>query len=166
LKETERPLDISISGDGYFLVRQDDLFYLTRSGRFMRGPGGVLQTTEGLALQLAGGGDAAVESGHIEILGDGTLVDDQKLVGAIGVYKAPAVPDASGLHRAVHDPAEADAGTFEIRQGMHESSNVILSDEMTALMANMRQAEGAAQLVRFYDQLIGQAVTTFGRAGR
>ena len=49
---------------------------------------------------------------------------------------------------------------------MLESSNVVLSDEMVALMANTRQAEGGAQLVRLYDQLIGQAITTFARAGR
>lgn len=120
-------------------------------------------------LQFAGGADAAVESDAIEILSDGTLLDRGAPAGRIGIYAAPA--DAAGkqgggLLRIAGEPEEVDDSAFEIRQGMLESSNVVLSDEMVALMANARQAEGAAQLVRLYDQLMGQAITTFARAGR
>jgi flagellar basal body rod protein FlgG len=122
-----------------------------------------------MVLQLAGGGDAAIEGEEIEILSDGMIVDSGTPVGAIGVFAAPQ--DASalssvGLVPITGEPVAVEDGDFEIRQGMLESSNVVLSDEMVAMMANVRQAEGAAQLVRFYDQLIGQAITTFARAGR
>lgn len=169
LKNTGNSLDIAISGDGYFLIRRGDQYFLTRSGRFSRGPEGVLRNAEGLVLQFAGGVDAAVESDAVEILSDGTLLDQGAAVGRIGVYAAPGGASGragGGLLPLAGEPAEIDEGAFEIRQGMLESSNVVLSDEMVALMANTRQAEGAAQLVRTYDQLIGQAITTFARAGR
>ena len=168
LKQTGSSLDIAISGIGYFLVRREDQYFLTRAGGFSRGPEGALRTAEGLVLQLAGGADAAVESDAVEILGDGTILDRGTPVGRIGVYAAPSdgVDRGGGLIRIASEPDLADEGAYEVRQAMLELSNVVLSDEMVALMANTRQAEGGAQLVRLYDQLIGQAITTFARAGR
>ena len=49
-----------------------------------------------------------------------------------------------------------------IRQGMVESSNVSMGDEMVTMMAAMRQAEGGARLVQVYDELMGRALTTLG----
>lgn len=169
LKQTSGPLDMAISGEGYFLVRQGDEYLLTRAGKFSRGPDGLLQNAEGLILQFAGGADAAAESDAIEILTDGTLLDGGTPAGKIGVYASPsgnAKGRTGGMLSVASPPEEMDDSAFEIRQGMLESSNVVLSDEMVALMANTRQAEGAAQLVRLYDQLVGQAITTFARAGR
>lgn len=169
MKQTGNLLDIAISGDGYFLVRRDDQYFLTRSGRFSRDAEGVLRNAEGLVLQFSDGADAATEGGAVEILNDGTVLDQGAAVGRIGVYAAPggaAGRAGGGLLPVAGEPAEVDEGAFEVRQGMLESSNVVLSDEMVALMANTRQAEGAAQLVRTYDQLVGQAITTFARAGR
>ncbi|KTE42938.1 hypothetical protein ATE62_04280 [Sphingopyxis sp. HIX] len=123
-----------------------------------------------MVLQLAAGGDATVEGDGIEILADGTMLERDIPVGAIGVFAAPEGANlhlsGGGLIPATGGAAAVGDTEFEIRQGMLESSNVVLSDEMVALMANVRQAEGAAQLVRAYDQLIGQAITTFARAGR
>lgn len=169
LKDTEGELDIAISGEGYFLVRRDDDLALTRGGRFSRGADGILETAEGWVLQLAGGSDAVVKSFGAEILRDGTLLDGGAPAGVIGVY-APAAgtmpTGANGLQPISYAPEQLDESRYEVRQGMIESSNVVLSDEMIAMMSNMRQAEGAAQLVRMYDQLVGQAVSTFGRSGR
>ena len=122
-----------------------------------------------MVLQLAAGGDATVQGEKIDILGDGTMLDGGIPVGAIGIFATPEGTNTRSSGGLVPVAGEADAvddTEFEIRQGMLESSNVVLSDEMVALMANVRQAEGAAQLVRAYDQLIGQAITTFARAGR
>jgi len=49
-----------------------------------------------------------------------------------------------------------------IRQGMLESSNVSLGDEMVTMMTAMREAEGGSRLIQTYDDLIERAVTTFG----
>lgn len=169
LKQTGSMLDIAISGDGYFMVRRGDEYFLTRSGKFFRGSEGALQNAEGLVLQFAGGADAAAESDAVEILTDGTLLDRGAPAGKIGIYAAPVNATSNksgGMFRIAGAPEEMDDNGFEIRQGMLEASNVVLSDEMVALMANTRQAEGAAQLVRLYDQLVGQAITTFARAGR
>lgn len=121
-----------------------------------------------MILQLAGSGDASAEGDRIEILADGTIVSDGTPRGKIGVFVSTGatLSPSGGPLRLAGEPVEASEGTYEIRQGMLEASNVALSDEMVSMMANVRQAEGAAQLVRLYDQLVGQAVTTFARAGR
>ncbi len=169
LKQTGNPLDISIVGHGHFLVRHYDQYFFTRAGQFSKGPDGSLRDANAMVLQVAGGGDAIMESDDIKILSDGTMLDSGAPVGAIGVFTSPqgtSELSLGGLMPASNEPVAAEEGDFEIRQGMLESSNVVLSDEMVAMMANVRQAEGAAQLVRYYDQLIGQAITTFARAGR
>jgi hypothetical protein len=53
----------------------------------------------------------------------------------------------------------------ELRQGMLERSNVTLSDEMVEMMRAQRQVESGAQLVRAFDRLLNQAVSTFSRGG-
>jgi flagellar basal body rod protein FlgG len=169
LKQTGNAFDIAIVGGGHFLVRQADQFFLTRSGQFSRGVDGTLRDANGMVLQLAAGGDATVQGEKIDILGDGTMLDGGIPVGAIGIFATPEgtnIRSSGGLVPVAGEADAVDDTEFEIRQGMLESSNVVLSDEMVALMANVRQAEGAAQLVRAYDQLIGQAITTFARAGR
>lgn len=169
LKQTGNPFDIAIVGSGHFRVREGDQFFFTRSGQFSRGTDGTLRDANDMVLQLTAGGDATVEGEKIEILGDGTMLDGGIPVGVIGVFAAPEgahLRSSRGLTPTAGETVAVEDTEFEIRQGALESSNVVLSDEMVALMANVRQAEGAAQLVRAYDQLIGQAITTFARAGR
>lgn len=169
LKQTGNPLDISIVGEGHFLVRDGDQYFFTRSGQFSKGADGSLRNANAMALQLSGGGDAILDGDNVEILPDGTILDGGVPVGAIGVFslqRKEGDHSLSGLMAATGEPRAVSEGDFEIRQGMLESSNVVLSDEMVAIMASVRQAEGAAHLVRSYDQLIGQAITTFARAGR
>src|SRR5690349_21388723 len=68
LHQTGRPLDLAISGAGFFMVRGADgrLFY-TRNGQFSRDNEGRAISTEGYALQAAGGGDIVLTSDAAEI---------------------------------------------------------------------------------------------------
>lgn len=168
LTESGNRLDIAVRGDGYLLMRAGDLFFLSRGGQFMRDREGALVDAQGRVVQQAGGGDLLLDTEVPEILPDGTVLSDQVPVGSIGLYTAGEGIDVAafrgGFDGAVAATlAETDAG--EIMQGMVERSNVILSDEMIGLARTQRLAEAGAQLVRAYDQLIGQAVSTFGRRG-
>ena len=65
----------------------------------------------------------------------------------------------------IPDGAAREAAGSTLRQGFLEQANVTTSDEMISMMAAIRQAESGSRLVRTYDQLIGQAITTFSRRG-
>lgn len=167
LTDAGGPLDLAIRGPGHVLVRSGDQFFLSRGGQFRRDPTGALVDGAGRALQQAGGGDLILGDDAPEILADGTVLTAGAPVGAIGLYAATPgeVADARtglGPDRVL---ALSESTDSELRQGMLERSNVVLSDEMTGLIRNQRFAEGGAQLVRAYDQLLGQAVATFGKRG-
>ena len=161
LVESGNALDLAIAGAGYFMVRNGDRYDYIRAGQFSRNSEGALADANGLVLQQAGGGDVVVDAGKIEILEDGTLLLDGAAAGSIGLFHAPGIGGAASL-------ADTGDGAPDgiIKQGFVEASNVVLADEMMQLMANNRQVEMGAQLARTYDQLIGQAITTFTRSGR
>lgn len=160
LRETGNPLDLAIFGPGYVQLRDGDRITYSRGGAFAIGPDGTLVDDSGRVLQQAGGGDLTLGGTNPQIMGDGSVIENGLPVAAIALFETDN-PRAPFTHSAMH---EATAST--IRQGQLESANVVMSDEMVAMMSATRQAESGARLVQFYDQLIGQAITTFSRSGK
>ena len=164
LIETGEPLDLAINGAGMMLLRDGSNFVLSRGGKFAPGIDGTLVDAVGRIVQQAGGGDLELTTTTPTILTDGTVLDGDMPVAAIGVFTADGLDPAASL-----DPDQVRAlatdDESELRQGMTENSNVTLSDEMVELMRTQRQVESGAQLVRAYDQLMSQAISTFSRSG-
>lgn len=166
LTHTGRDFDLAIVGPGLLQMRDGETLVYSRGGSFVRGPDGVIADAQGRVLQTASGGDLAAVGERIEILSDGTVLADGMPAGAVGIFEAsaPETIEALGgsLYRAPPG-AIVEAEASSLRQGYLESANVVLSDELVAMMAASRQAESGARISRVYDQLIGQAITTFGR---
>jgi flagellar basal-body rod protein FlgF len=165
LTDTQSPLDLAINGTGYLLLRGGDQFYLSRGGQFRRDAEGALTDGNGRIVQQSGGGDLILDTDTPEILADGNVLSAKVPVGTVALVAAdPDLVARAGAGLTL-DQATAlvGSGASELRQGMLERSNVVLSDEMVGLMRNQRLGEGGAQLIRAYDELIGQAVSTFGR---
>ncbi|HTN14566.1 MAG TPA: flagellar hook basal-body protein [Sphingomonadaceae bacterium] len=169
LAETGSAFDLAVHGPGLLRLRDGDGFVYTRGGSFALGADGVLADAAGRVVQQAGGGDLALGSPDVEVLADGTVLEDRLPAARIGLYEAsdPAVLTAlGGTGFSAPEAAMMEAEGSQIRQGFLEKSNVTMSDEMVATMAALRQAEGGGRVVQFYDELIGQAITTFSRSGR
>jgi len=164
LSETDNPLDLAIHGPGLFLLRDGDHFVYSRGGHFTVDSEGALSDGEGRILQQSGGGDLTVKGVSIEILDDGTLLEDGLPTAQLAMYEpgdAGALAAIGGSAFSAAAETMTDASRSQVRQGFVESSNVVASDEMIAMMATIRQAESGARVAQFYDQLIGQAITTF-----
>ena len=169
MKATGNPLDLAISGPGFFRLRSGDDIVYSRQGQFSLAADGTVVTPQGHVLQQAGGGDLVLERSAVEILEDGNVLDGSRPVGRIGIYvaaDAAKLRAAGGSTFAASDDAIEEAPAAGLRQGMVEASNVVLGDEMVTMMATVRQAEGGARLVQIYDDLLGRAITTFGQGGR
>jgi flagellar basal body rod protein FlgG len=168
LVESGNPLDLAVNGAAFLLVRDGDRFLPTRGGSFTMGEDGLVVDALGRVLQQAGGGDLAIERGDPVVELDGTVLVDDAASGAIGLYDGAALegldPTVGLTGRQAGTLAESE--TAELRQGMVERSNVAIADEIVGLMQTQRQGEAAAQIIRTYDQLIGQAATTFGKGGQ
>jgi flagellar basal-body rod protein FlgG len=165
LSKTGNPLDLAISGPGFFRLRSGDEILYSRQGQFKIGADGNVVNSQGHVLQQAGGGDLVLERAGVEILEDGTVLDGTRPVGKIGVYVAgdpAALRSLGGSTFTAGEDSMEDAPASALRQGMVEASNVVLGDEMVTMMATVRQAEGGARLVQVYDDLLGRAISTFG----
>lgn len=164
LMDTGNPFDLAVDGPGYVLVRSGEQYTLTRGGQFSVGPDGTLTDALGRIVQQSAGGDLNIDAANPQILSDGTFLDDGVPIGAITLFAAPVDGGSLALSEAQAAALEQDSES-ELRQGMLESSNVVLSDEMIELMRAQRQVESGAQLVRAYDRLMNQAISTFSRSG-
>lgn len=170
LSKTNNPLDLAISGAGMFRLRgADGSVAYTRSGQFKTVDGGRVVNSQGLALQTSDGGDLVVPNGNVKVLADGTVLDGERPIAKIGVYQVPVgielFPLGGSLFSAPENFVEAVAQP-QLRQGMLETSNVALADEMVSMMDALRQAESGARLVQTYDDLMGKAVSTLGQGTR
>lgn len=167
LSETRNPLDLAISGDGFFQLRAGERIFYSRQGQFTLSADGTLVTPQGYVLQQQGGGDLVLDRAQVTIEQDGTVLDDNRPIARIEIF-AP-------LNAAMLDPVgescfSAGAAGMDpvrdpvIRQGMVESSNVELGDEMVSMMTALRQSESGARLIQVYDDLIGRAISSLGQS--
>jgi flagellar basal body rod protein FlgG len=169
LNETGKPLDLAIFGPGLFKLRDGDRYVYSRGGSFIRGENGALKDAAGRVLQQAGGGDVSISADAFELLGDGTILENGLPTSQVGLFQASdnaALAANGGSVFSAADGAMEEAGSSTIRQGFLESSNVAMSDEVVSMMDLTRQAEGGARLVQLYDQLLGQAVSTFSGSSK
>lgn len=165
LESTRNPLDLAISGEGFFAVKAGEQMRYLRQGQFsLRGDGTVV-TPQGYALQQAGGGDLVLERADVRIETDGTIFDGDRPVAKLALYTSDAPTSSNGvLFDLPHDAREMEGSA--IRQGMLEASNVSTGDEMIAMMGAIREAESGARLAQTYDDLLGRAISNFGQGGR
>jgi flagellar basal body rod protein FlgG len=165
LQNTGNPLDLAISGSGFFAVRDSDQTFYTRGGQFTRDAHGHMVTPAGLMLQSVSG-DMVLGAGDAKILPDGTVTSDGEPAGRVAVVnfedQKDLKPAGGGLFTA---PASAaKPASAQIRQGMLEASNVSTAVEMISIMSGLRSAGSGQKVVQLYDDLMGRAVTAFGQS--
>ncbi|NHO32919.1 flagellar basal-body rod protein FlgF [Acetobacter fallax] len=151
LQQTGNPLDIAITGEGFFSVMTAQGVRLTRNGRFQRladgritdGAGNTLLDRTGQPVQLR------PEDRTINLASDGTLSTENGVAAEIGLVTVDNPYTLSGegnqVFRATTPTRQMD--TKELRQGMVEGSNVNAMTEMTQLVQLQRDFEVASNLV-------------------
>ncbi|MEX0760718.1 MAG: flagellar hook-basal body complex protein [Tistlia sp.] len=177
LVHTDNPLDVAISGDGYFAIETDDGERYTRKGSFMLDGEGRLVTTAGQPVLDDRSRPIVVPpgSGEIEIAQDGTIpARDPLLPGqnvVLGRFKVVAFEneytlkrEANGLNRpgAGADPEPVAAPT--VFQGMIEKSNVNGIVEMTRLIETVRNFQSASKVVDDEHERQRKAIETLTRS--
>ncbi|RHW18969.1 flagellar hook basal-body protein [Sphingomonas gilva] len=165
MRSTGNPLDLAISGAGFFLLRDGDALVYSRQGQFRRAEDGNVVNAQGHVLQQAGGGDLQLATAAVEIVEDGTVLDGGRPIARLALFAVRdgmEIESAGGSRFTAAEGVMEDAPAAIVRQGMLESSNVEMSQEMVTMMAAMRSAETGSRLVQIYDDLIGRAITNFG----
>ena len=164
LRPTGSPLDLALSGKGFFTVAGPNGPLYTRNGSFRISASGEMMGAEGYLLQKVGGGSLTVDPARpVAITADGTVSQDGTEVGqlAIADFSDPSALAKQGhsyFQLADSSQAPAAASGFELRQGMMENSNSTGAEGAARLVNIMRQFEMLKKAASLGDEMNRQAV--------
>ncbi len=156
LSHTANPLDLGITGEGFFTVATPQGPMLTRAGRFSLSSDGTVANAAGQALLDTAGQPIRLSPTDttLTIAGDGTISSENGRVSKVGVV-APADPmrlQAQGSAGYRSGSATAPVAAPAIVQGAIEDSNVQPMQEMVRMMSDLREFQFATQMVEGEDQ--------------
>ena len=161
IRETGRPLDVAIAGQGYLAVQAGDGEAYTRSGEIEIGPDGAL-SVHGHPLLGEGGPIVLPQHTAVEIANDGTIsvltegatqmqvVDRLRLVNADG---AELKKNEAGLLVPRNGGDLPTDPNVRLRPRALEGSNVSAIEEMVATMDLNRSFEMQMRLFKASDDM-------------
>ena len=150
LKQTERSLDLAITGKGFFTIETQNGEMLTRNGHFRLDSKGYLVDFNGNYVLDENNKRIQLDpKKRIDIADNGTIYQEGKKLAKLGIKDTQAV-------RAVGDTYYTGNGRliqadFKIHQGYLESSNVNPVKEMVELINAQRRFEIYGNLIKSLD---------------
>ena len=169
LNVTNNPLDLAVSGVGYFQVQlPDGTNAYTRAGSFQLNESGQLVTPDGLVVQPAitvpqGAKDITVNaSGQVQVKLDGqtTLQNVGQLQLATFINPAGLNSIGDNLLQETESSGSATVGNptasgyGKIVQGAVETSNVNIVNEITGLITAQRAYEMNSRVIKAADDML------------
>jgi flagellar basal-body rod protein FlgG len=174
LLSTDNPLDLAISGDGFFKIQTDQGVRYTRNGNFGLNDQGILVNGEGHPV-LGTGGPITIDAEDISeeeifINSAGEIEVDQAVVGTLDIvnFEARDRLRKEGNSLLSYDGQETDGVTPEnvdVKQGQLEQSNVEVVKEMTNMIETNRYYESFQKLMQTLDEMDGKAISDVGKVG-
>jgi flagellar basal-body rod protein FlgF len=169
LTHTGNPLDLALTGDGYFTVNTPRGPRLTRDGRFSLLANGTVADSSGAALLDTTGKpiQLAPTDRQLVIAGDGTVSSANGALGKIGIVRPT---DSMRLTGEGSTQFRADTPTVPVAapglvQGAVEDSNVQPVTEMTRMLDGQQQFQFLAQFVQAESDRQQQAIDKILPAG-
>jgi flagellar basal body rod protein FlgG len=176
LTPTGNPLDLALSGKGFFVADGPSGPLYTRNGTFKLSTTGALTTMDGYPVRAVTPPNQppkkiqTVSQGPIQITADGTVQQDGQSLGQIQVLDFEtnnALEKVGNSYYRVVDPkVKANpAKEATISQGRIESSNVAPAESAVRLVDLMRQYEMLQKAVSVSAEMNKQAIDQVARVG-
>ncbi len=170
LERTERPLDVAISGKGFFEVSDGKETRYTRDGVFTISAAGELVMSAGggrWKVQSDAGTPIAIDSsaGPVRISGDGTIRQGEEVVSKLGIRSADNLTALRKVGENLFDGSDTKMKSIDglFVSGARESSNYDAISGLASMILASRQYQMNATMVQMQDDLDGQAISTVGR---
>jgi flagellar basal-body rod protein FlgF/flagellar basal-body rod protein FlgG len=162
---TGNPLDLALTGAGFFQIQTKQGLRFTRDGGFLKSPTGVLTTREGEPVLDTGRKQIVLPAGTISVAPDGsvsvtTAAGVAGVVAKLGIvnFTSPESLQAEGTNRYVAgDGQKAVPSTAEVQQGALESSNQDTVHGTMELVLIQRQAEMMQKALTVFDGSLDKA---------
>ena len=167
MKKSDNPLDVAISGDGFFVVKTPEGERYTRNGSFSISDDGKLITKEG--YEVVGDGGAIEVNGKNVVIGkDGTVTVDGDNKGKLKIVtfedKRNLMKIGGALFRKSSLSVEKKAENISVLQGYTEESNVNSVKSMVNMIDAYRAYESNQKAITSQDETLGKAVNDVGLA--
>lgn len=170
---TGNPLDLALSGKGFFALNSPTGTVYTRNGQFQISKSNLLQTVEGYTVRNArnNGKPITVDPAQpIQIGKDGVVAQQGQEIGQIELagIENPSI-ELSKLGNSYFAVTNASyrvpqAPDTEVRQGVLEQSNVPAADAAVRLVSVMRQFEMLQRAMAVGADMDKQAVEQVAKA--
>ncbi|MFO7985595.1 MAG: flagellar basal-body rod protein FlgF [Desulfatiglandaceae bacterium] len=166
LQHTQNPLNVALSGQGFFCIETPDGRQYTRKGSLALNEDGVLGTKEGYPV-LGDSGEIKISGQDMRIDENGDVYADGSRVGSIKVveFSNPHLLRKVGdtLYKAPAGSNEvATEGTL-VKQGFLEGSNVNPVRAMTEMIDIMRGYESYQKVIQFLDGIARKSISEVGK---
>ena len=161
LSQTGNPLDLALSGPGFFAVSTTQGTRYTRDGQFTTDANGQLVTTTGFVVHGTNGKPITItDPSNVTVAPDGTVTSAGKTCGTIAVVSlANAVKQGDTLFSG--NPGAKPAGT-DIEQGYLEGSGVEPARAMVDMIVSLRAYEATQRVLHAIDDTLGEATSRVG----
>jgi len=169
---TGNPLNLALSGKGFFALNGATGTVYTRNGNFQVSKSNQLETPDGFTMRntLDQGRPIKVDPAQeIVIAKDGTVSQAGQTVGRIEVAEIPSAADAVSKMGTSYFAMVSGSGTAqpaastEIMQGQLEQSNVPVADSAVRLVSVMRQFEMLQKAMTLDAQMSKEAIQEVAR---
>lgn len=172
---TNRTLDFSIEGDGYFVVKNGNQQLYTRAGNFYLDQDGALVTSEGFKVLGIDEEEITIPQNIVSFsIGQGgeiTGVDANGTSNTIATIGVAKFTNPAGLTKAGNNTFQASAnsgvldigtadtgGRGKLTSGRLEMSNVDLSEEFTDMIVAQRGFQANTRIITTSDEILQELV--------
>jgi flagellar basal-body rod protein FlgF len=157
LKLTGNPLDMALSGDGFFAIDTPQGERFTRSGSFVMGAGGVLSTAEGYPVLGTDNKPIQLPSDrNVQVESDGTLKMDALVLGKLKLVRAPdptqLEKESATCFKAAPN-AQLESANATVTQGHIEASNVNAVAGLNDLIAVSRSFDALQKVIDSFQKI-------------
>ncbi|HWH93090.1 MAG TPA: flagellar hook-basal body protein [Baekduia sp.] len=161
MQETNRALDVAVSGPGFMQVKlSDGGKALTRDGNLEVAPDGRLRLHSGQLLEPGIKVPAGADHDRVSIAADGTVAYNNVKLGQIELVDVPAPsglqggPDNTFIATKASGATRAAAPSTRLTQGTLESSNVNVATAMSDMIEAQRAFQMASKAITTQDQIL------------
>ncbi|MGH9612551.1 MAG: flagellar basal-body rod protein FlgF [Bryobacteraceae bacterium] len=162
LTPTGNPLNVALTGEGFFTVSSSNAVLYTRDGDFRLDPSGQLETQQGYAVLDSSGKPVHLNPAKpSDVSPDGTIRQDGQVAAKLGVVRftdANALAKRGGLYFQANAQLKPEASSARVEQGALESANVPPAEVAVRLVGVMRQFEMLQRALSLGNDMNRQAI--------
>ena len=154
LTNTGNPMDLALSGDGFFAVATANGTAYTRNGAFRVSATGQLITADGHAVLGQTGTIQLLPGAAVSVSPDGTVSSGDGAVGRLRVVTFAPGTDPQNAGGSLYTAPAASVKTatdYTVQQGMLESSDVNPVSAVVTLINAQRSAEAMRHALSLID---------------